>query len=78
MQLRQKCIRVRASIWDLVVYLVFLLWILKDFTAHASNPNYTGGRDQEDLCSKPALGKSWKTHHKTRAGRVTQAVRVPA
>jgi hypothetical protein len=25
--------------------------------AHTSNPSYSGGRDQEDWSSKPALGK---------------------
>jgi hypothetical protein len=38
--------------------------------AHACNPSYSGGRDQEDLSSKPAQGNSSvrpyleKTHHK--------------
>jgi hypothetical protein len=44
--------------------------------AHAYNPSYSRGRDQEDLSSKPALGKEFrkpyleKTHHKKRAGEV--------
>jgi hypothetical protein len=28
--------------------------------AHACNPNYSGGRDQEDQGSKPALANSLK------------------
>jgi hypothetical protein len=27
--------------------------------AHTYNPSYSGGRDQEDLSSKPALGKQF-------------------
>jgi hypothetical protein len=46
--------------------------------AQACNPSYSGGRDQEDHGSKPALENSFarpyleKTHHKNRAGGVTQ------
>jgi hypothetical protein len=38
--------------------------------AHTCNPSYSGGSDQEDCGSKPALGKQFqrpflkKTHHK--------------
>jgi hypothetical protein len=38
--------------------------------AHTCNPSYSGGRDQENLSSKPAPGKEFprpylrKTHHK--------------
>jgi hypothetical protein len=44
--------------------------------AHACNPSYSGGRDQEDLGLKPAQGKklpenlSRKTIFKNRAGGV--------
>jgi hypothetical protein len=27
--------------------------------AHTSNPSYSGGKDQEDHSSKPALGKQF-------------------
>jgi hypothetical protein len=46
--------------------------------AHAYNPTYLGGRDQEDRGSKPAWAKkapetlSPKPFHKNRAGRVAQ------
>jgi hypothetical protein len=46
--------------------------------AHAYNPSYSGGRDQEDHGSKPAWANSShdpiskKTLHKNRAGRVAQ------
>jgi hypothetical protein len=42
-------------------------WVL---VAHACNPSYSGGREQEDHSSKPALANSWqdpilkKTLHK--------------
>jgi hypothetical protein len=48
--------------------------------AHACNPSYSGGREQEDLGSKPALASSSgdhileKTHNKKRAGGVAQGV----
>jgi hypothetical protein len=48
--------------------------------AHAYNPSYTGGRDQEDRGSKPDwANSSWdpilkKIHHKNRAGGVAQGV----
>jgi hypothetical protein len=51
--------------------------------AHTCNPSYSGSRDQEDLDSKPTLGKEFvrpyleKTHHKKRVGGVAQVVRVP-
>jgi hypothetical protein len=47
--------------------------------AYACNPSYSGGRDQEDLGSKPAWAKSSqdpiskKNHHK-KAGRMAQGV----
>jgi hypothetical protein len=45
--------------------------------AHACNPNYSGGRDQEDHGSKPAWANSSqdpirKILHKNRAGGVAQ------
>jgi hypothetical protein len=44
--------------------------------AHACNPNYSGGRDQEDCGSKPAWANSVTLSQKTpthkRAGRVAQ------
>jgi hypothetical protein len=45
--------------------------------AHTCNPSYTGGRDQEDLCLKPAWADSlWdpisKIPNAKRAGGVTQ------
>jgi hypothetical protein len=50
------------------------------FLAHACNPGYSGGRDQEDCGSKPALGKEFmrpplskKTNTK-RASGVAQGV----
>jgi hypothetical protein len=52
--------------------------------AHACNPSYSGGRDQEDHCLKPARANSWrpffeKTQHKKGAGGVTQAIeRLPS
>jgi hypothetical protein len=51
--------------------------------AHACNPSYLGGKDQEDQGSKPDQEivhetRSWKTHHKKRAGGVAQVVRAPA
>jgi hypothetical protein len=48
--------------------------------AHAYNPSYSGGRDQEDLGSKPAQANSlWdpilkKVDHNKRASRVAQGV----
>jgi hypothetical protein len=47
--------------------------------AHASNPNYSGGRGQEDHRLKPTQANSLqdylkKTHHKKRAGGVAQGV----
>jgi hypothetical protein len=48
--------------------------------AHAYNPCYTGGRDQEDHSLKPAQANSFrdpilkKTLHKKRAGGVPQGV----
>jgi hypothetical protein len=48
--------------------------------AHDCNPSYSGGRDQEDSGSKPAMGKQFvrpylkKYPTKKRAGRVTQVV----
>jgi hypothetical protein len=32
-------------------------WML---VAHTYNPSYSGGRDQEDLGSKPVQGNSWR------------------
>jgi hypothetical protein len=46
--------------------------------AYASNPSYTGGREQEDRDLKPAQANSSrdpylkKTLHKNRAGEVAQ------
>jgi hypothetical protein len=45
--------------------------------AHFCNPSYSGGRDQEDRGSKPALANSSrpcleKTLHKKRAGRMAE------
>jgi hypothetical protein len=34
--------------------------------AHACNPSYSGGRDQEDLSSQPALGKQQLLYNVTR------------
>jgi hypothetical protein len=52
---------------------------------HACNPSYSGGRDQEDLGSKPAQGKQFvrpyvgkKKTTTNRAGGIAQVVRVPA
>jgi hypothetical protein len=48
--------------------------------AHACNTSYSGGRDQEDLISKPAQANSLyrhyleKNNHKKRAGGVDQGV----
>jgi hypothetical protein len=48
--------------------------------AHACNPSYSRGRDQEDHDLKPAQANSlWdpiseKKHHNKRAGRVAQGV----
>jgi hypothetical protein len=42
--------------------------------AHACNPSYSRGRDQEDRGSKPAWGKSLRPYHKKRAGGVAQDV----
>jgi hypothetical protein len=48
--------------------------------AHTCNPNYSGGRDQEDCSSKPAQENSSqdpiskKTYHKKRAGGVAQSI----
>jgi hypothetical protein len=48
--------------------------------AHACNPSYSGGRDQENQVSKPAWANSLrdpiskKTHHNKRAGGVAQGV----
>jgi hypothetical protein len=48
--------------------------------AHACNPSYSGGRDQEDQGSKPNPGKQFMTPyleknlHKKRAGGVAQDV----
>jgi hypothetical protein len=49
---------------------------------HTCNPTYSGGRDQENRCSRPAWANSSpdpilkKTHHKKRAGGVAQGVKV--
>jgi hypothetical protein len=41
--------------------------------AHACNPNYSGGRDQEALGSKPAwANNSKRPFHRNRAGGVAQ------
>jgi hypothetical protein len=43
--------------------------------AHAYNPSYLGGRDQEEQGSKPAWANRpyfQKTHHKKRAGGVAR------
>jgi hypothetical protein len=41
--------------------------------AHACNPSYSGGTDQEDHCLKTAQAKSSrKTLHKNKAGGVAQ------
>jgi hypothetical protein len=45
--------------------------------AHACNPSYSRGRDQEDCNLKPALGKFMRPnleniHHKKRVGEVAQ------
>jgi hypothetical protein len=47
--------------------------------AHACNPRYSGGRDQEDHVSKSALAnRLWpyleKTHHNERDGGVVQGI----
>jgi hypothetical protein len=48
--------------------------------AHTCNPNYSGGRDQENRGIKSLLGKQFlrpkleKTHHNKRAGGVAQGV----
>jgi hypothetical protein len=48
--------------------------------AHACNPSYSGGRDQEDRGSKPACANSSgdpflkKTHHEKGAGGVAPGV----
>jgi hypothetical protein len=48
--------------------------------AHAYNPSYLGGRDQEDQSSKPAWANSSgdpiskNPSQKNRAGRVTQVI----
>jgi hypothetical protein len=48
--------------------------------AHTCNPSYSGGRDQEDLGSKPAPGKSFerpylkKNPSQKRAGGMAQGV----
>jgi hypothetical protein len=48
--------------------------------AHAYNPSYSGGRDREDLLSKPAQASSSgdpiskKTHYKKRTGGVAQGI----
>jgi hypothetical protein len=36
--------------------------------AHACNPSYSGGRDQEDRSSKPAQANSSRELHKNRTG----------
>jgi hypothetical protein len=38
-----------------IKYINYSCWVL---VAHASNPNYSGGRDQEDRSSKPAWANS--------------------
>jgi hypothetical protein len=49
--------------------------------AHVFNPSYSGGRDQDDLGSKPAqANSSWdpilkkKNYHKKKAGGVAQGI----
>jgi hypothetical protein len=50
--------------------------------AHACNPNYSGGRDQEDLGSKPAQANSSRDpilkNPITNKGLVGGSSRVPA
>jgi hypothetical protein len=50
--------------------------------AHACNPSYSGGRDQEDCSSKPACANnSWDSTYKkatpiqNKAGRVAQVIK---
>jgi hypothetical protein len=56
---------------------VYFYWVL---VAHAYNPSYSGGSDQEGRGSEPALADSSvrpcleKTHHKKGTGGVTQGV----
>jgi hypothetical protein len=51
--------------------------------AHACNPSYSGGRDQEDHSSKPALGKQFsrpyleKNPSYKRTDEVSPAVSMP-
>jgi hypothetical protein len=58
--------------------------------AHVYTPSYSGGRDQEDVGLKPALGKLVREtlsqkkkkkrkekNHKNRAGGMAQVVRMP-
>jgi hypothetical protein len=40
--------------WTITIQNAVASWAL---VAHAYNPSYSGGRDQEDLGSKPAWGK---------------------
>jgi hypothetical protein len=53
---------------------------LPALVAHVRNPSYSGGRDQEDLSSKPASANSSrdpilkKKNHKKRSGGVAQGV----
>jgi hypothetical protein len=42
--------------------------------AHACNPSYSGGRQQEDQGLKPALGITSKIPNTKRVGGVTQVV----
>jgi hypothetical protein len=73
----QKCSRAQSDVRECGDIKAELLWAP---VAHFYNPNYSGGRDQEDCGSKPAWANSSqepiskKIHHKKRAGGVAQGV----
>jgi hypothetical protein len=61
---RQKCHLLFSEYMDMEAICSVIILVKKDTkmspvpVAHACNPSYSGGRDQEDHGSKPARGNS--------------------
>jgi hypothetical protein len=49
------------------VYVLYSFLLPKDsMVAHACNTSYSGGRDREDHCPRPAQAKSWQAPFSTK------------